>query len=56
MIEQTQFLSTVFLSSEFKLDDIYYGVNSLGENVRAHFFFAETNFWGSLKKSQNRKH
>ena len=27
MIEQTQFLSTVFLGSEFKLEYIYSGVN-----------------------------
>ena len=55
MIEQTQFLSTVFLCSEFKLEDIYYRVNFLGKNVCANFFFfAETNFGGSLKKSQNR--
>ena len=38
-IEQTQFLSTVFLCSEFKLEDIYSGVNFLGKNVCAIFFF-----------------
>ena len=30
MIEQTQFLSTVFLCSEFKVEDIYFGVNFCG--------------------------
>ena len=30
MIEQTRFLSTVFLCSEFKLGDIYSGVNFCG--------------------------
>ena len=30
MIEQTRFLSTVFLCSEFKVEDIYSGVNFCG--------------------------
>ena len=34
MIEQTRFLSTVFLCSELKLEDIYSGANVCG------------NFWG----------
>ena len=34
MIEQTTvFLSTVFLCSEFKLENIYFGVNVCGKNV-----------------------
>ena len=36
IIEQTRFLSTVFLNNEFKLEDIYSGVNFgcfLGENT-----------------------
>ena len=40
------------MSSEFKLDDIYYGVNSLGKNVRAHFFLRKLIFgdrWKSRK-------
>ena len=50
----TQFLSTVVLCSEFKSEDIYSGVNFLRKkyDVCANFFFVETNFWGSLKKSQ----
>ena len=32
-IEQTQFLSTVFLRSEFKLENIYSGVKCCGKNV-----------------------
>ena len=32
-IEQTQFLSTVFLCSEFKLENIYSGVKCCGKNV-----------------------
>ena len=39
VIEQTRFLSTVFLCSEFKLADIYSGVNFLGKNACANFFF-----------------
>ena len=30
MIEQTRFLSTVLLCSEFKVEDIYFGVNFCG--------------------------
>ena len=33
MIEQTRFLSTVFLGSEFKLENIYSGVNFCEKNV-----------------------
>ena len=45
VIEQTRFLSTVFLCSEFKLADIYSGVNFLGKNACANFFF----FWRETK-------
>ena len=44
VIEQTRLLSTVFLCSEFKLENIYAGVNFGGKNV------AGTYFCGSLKK------
>ena len=40
MIEQRQFLSIVFLCSEFKLEYIYSN------------FFAESYFYGSVEKSQ----
>ena len=33
MIEQTRFLNTVSLWSEFKLKNIYSGINFCGENV-----------------------
>ena len=46
IIEETRFLSTVFLCKEFKLDNIYSGVNFGGKIV------AGTYFCGSLKKTQ----
>ena len=52
MIEQTRFLSTVFLCSEFKLENIYSGVNFCGKNVCGNFYFPGTYFCGSLEKSQ----
>ena len=42
LIEQTRFLSTVFLCSEFKLENIYSGVNFYGT------FFAVIYIWGNL--------
>ena len=51
VIEQTQFLSTVFLCSEFKLEDIYSGVDLLGKKFCANFFFfVETNFLRIVEK------
>ena len=38
MIEQTRFLSTVFLGSEFKLENIYSGENFCGKNVCGNLF------------------
>ena len=38
MIEQTRFLSTVFLCSEFKLEYIYSGVNFLAGKMFAVIF------------------
>ena len=43
MIEQTRFLSTVFLGSEFKLETIYSGVNFYGKNVGDNFYLREKN-------------
>ena len=37
MIEQTRFLSAVFFSCEFKLENIYSGVNFCGNNVSVIF-------------------
>ena len=60
MIEQTRFLIAVFLCTEFKLENIYSGVNFFGKNVCGNFYmFAGTYFCGSLKKLakiRTRKH
>ena len=47
MIEQTRFLSFVFLCSEFKLQNIYSEVNFCGKNVCGNFYFC-----GSPEESQ----
>ena len=46
MIEQTHFLSTALLCSEFKLEYVCSGVNFCGKNVWGNFF-AGTYFCGS---------
>ena len=38
MIEQTRFLSTVFLCSEFKLEYIYSRVNFCGKSICGNFY------------------
>ena len=59
--EQTRFLSTVFLYSEFKSKNIYSEVNFWGKNVRGYFilfyFFAGTLiiFADRGKNRKNRK-
>ena len=55
MIEQTQFLSTVFLCSEFKLENTYSKVNFCGKNVRGNFYLRELIFldrWKNRAKSE----
>ena len=52
MIERTRFRSIVFLCSEFKLENIYFGVNFCGK-MSAVILFAGTYFCGSLEKPQN---
>ena len=52
MIEQTRFLSTVFLCSEFKLENIYSGVNFCGKNVCGNFYLRELIFADRWKKTQ----
>ena len=49
VIEQTRFLSTVFLSSEFKLENVYSGVNFCGKNG----YFRELIFAGRWKNRKN---
>ena len=49
VIEQTRFLSTVFLCSEFKLENIYSGVNFCGKNVCGNFYSRELIFVNRLK-------
>ena len=44
VIEQTRFLSTVFLCNEFKLENIYSGANFCGKNVSANFHLRELIF------------
>ena len=56
VIEQTRFLSTVFLCSEFKLENIYSGVNFCGKNVCGNFYLRElifTDRWKNRKKRKN---
>ena len=52
MIEQTRFLGAVFLCSEFKLENIYSGVNFSGKNFCGNFHLRELIFYGSLEKPQ----
>ena len=56
MIEQTRFLSTVFLCSEFNfLENIYSGVNFCRKNVCGNFYLRELIFadrWDKKQKSQ----
>ena len=52
VIEQTRFVSTVFLCSEFKLETIYSGVNFCRKNVCGNFYLRGTYSCGSLKKPQ----
>ena len=41
VIEQPRFLSIVFLCGEFKLENIYSGVNFCGKNVCGNFYLRE---------------
>ena len=55
MIEQTRFLSTVFLCSEFKLENIYSGVIFCGKNVCGNFYLQELIFADRWKNRKNCK-
>ena len=53
MIEQTRFLRTAFLCSEFKLENIYSGVNFGGKNACGNFYLRELIFANRLKNRKN---
>ena len=55
VFEQTRFLSTVFLCSEFKLENIYSGINFCGKNVCGNFYLQEHIFADRWKNDKNRK-
>ena len=48
VIEQTRFLNTLFLCSEFKLENIY-----SGENVCGNFYLRELSFADRWKNRKN---
>ena len=59
MIEQMRFLSTVFLCSGFKLEDIYSGVNFCRKNVCGNFYLRELIFLriaGKVAKIRTREY
>ena len=53
VIRQTRFLSTVFLCSEFKLENIYFGVNFCGKNVCGNLYLRELIFADRWKNRKN---
>ena len=52
VIEQTRFLSTVFLCSKFKSENIYSGVNFCGKMFCGDFYLRELIFVDRWKKTQ----
>ena len=55
MIEQTRFRSTVFLCREFKLENIYSGINFYGKSMCDNFYLGELIFADRWKNRKNRK-
>ena len=53
VIEQTRFPGTVSLRSEFKLENIYSGVNFCGKNVCGNFYLWEFSFADRWKNRKN---
>ena len=53
MIEQTRLFSTVFLCSEFKLENIYSVVNFCGKNLCGNFYLRELIFADRWKNRKN---
>ena len=55
MIEQTRFRSAVFLCREFKLENIYFGVNFYGKSMCDNFYLRELVFADRWKNRKSRK-
>ena len=55
MIERTRFLTTVFLGSEFKLENSYSGVNFCGKNVCGNFYLGDLIFADRWKNREDRQ-
>ena len=57
MLEQTRFLSTVFLCILFKIENIYSGVNVnfCGKNACGNFYLRELIFADRWKNRKNHK-
>ena len=53
MIKQTQFLSAVFLESEFESENNYSGVSFLGKNVCGNLYLRELIFADRWKNRKN---
>ena len=53
MIKQKRFLSAILLCSEFKLENIYVGVNFCGKNVCGNFYLPEPIFPDRWKNGKN---
>jgi len=50
LIEQTRLFGTVFWCSEFKLENIYSGVNLCGKNLCGNFYLRELIFADRKKR------
>ena len=55
LIEQTQFLSTVFLCGEFKLENIFSGVHFLGKILAVIFICGNLFLWITEKTPKLQK-
>ena len=53
MIEQTRFRSTIFLCREFKLENIYSGINFYGKSMCDNFYLRELIFADRWKNRKN---
>ena len=54
-IEGTRFFTSAFFCSEFKLENIYSGVNVCWKNVCGNFYLRELMFADRWKNRENRK-